>query len=372
MPIGSYISKAKASILYILQILENYSSKENPLSAKQIQIKLAEEPYNMPLDRDTIKATLEELQSFYDEGIICSGITEQNNGKDYKYAWYYNKPFTDEEIVSLIDDVLNSLNKKQEEALRVSKKLTNMLSPTYQLKYEYISDKKVIDKDNVNYETFIILNQLIDYTKDVNKTDEFIHVSFYFATHKEEKGKIVRKYSNKRYNVIPISVVEVNKYYYLIAIHENSDRLYHYRIDLMSELDKEEKVSDNKKIKNIIRDNIGREFKINKYINNHLYMFYESEEFHGIKNNVREITLKLYKKDNIGLTFFVDAFGNNYEIIQSNKNYSIVKVKCIPSALVLFIKQYMDRVEVLKPIEVRKVVYDDIEKDMKILLQRNQ
>lgn len=371
MPIGSYISKAKASILYILQILENYSSKENPLSAKEIQSKLAEDPYNMNLDRDTVKATLEELQAFYDEDIICCDITEQSGGKEYKYAWYYNKPFSDDEIVALIDDVLNSLNKKQDEALRVSKKLTNMLSPTYQLKYEFILEKKIIDKDNLNFETLLILNDLIDYTKDINKTDEFVKVSFYFATHKEEKERIVRKLSKNRYTVIPISVVEVNKHYYLIAVHENSNRLYHYRIDLISDLDKEEKVTDYKSVKKIIRDKIGREFEIKKYINNHLYMFYESESFHGIKNDVRDVTLKLYKKDNIGLTFFVDVFGNNYEIIKSNKNYSIVKVKCIPSALVLFVKQYMDRIEVVKPLDVRKAVYKVIKEDLEILLKRN-
>ncbi len=64
-------------------------------------------------------------------------------------------------------------------------------------------------------------------------------------------------------------------------------------------------------------------------------------------------------------TFLYDYFGEGFTYIQTEKMPpydDIVKVRCSPYGIVNWALQYSDRVEVVAPEEVRKLVKEKIEK----------
>lgn len=67
---------------------------------------------------------------------------------------------------------------------------------------------------------------------------------------------------------------------------------------------------------------------------------------------------KIPGKPQSSLTFLWDIFGDNWEPISGTETDEqiAVQVSCLPSAAVQFAWQYMDRVRVLEPEEVKKQV----------------
>lgn len=100
-----------------------------------------------------------------------------------------------------------------------------------------------------------------------------------------------------------------------------------------------------------------RDFRINPVIEEdyqtaHLHMFYE-----GPKERPRQIRLRVKKipgKLDASMTFLQDHFGTHWRPVVSSETDTALEiwVKCLPSAMALFVRQYMDRVRV--PEEVAK------------------
>lgn len=101
-------------------------------------------------------------------------------------------------------------------------------------------------------------------------------------------------------------------------------------------------------------------------------MYYESE-----KNKVREIRLKvnkIRKYPSASMTFLQDAFGRNWKTDPKTENDESVEVlvKCVPSAMLVFVRQHMRDVMVLAPEDVKNMVNDEIEKDLNEYIKKSK
>ena len=341
--------KNKALTLYILKILQDKSSKDNPMSVSQIGKELQKEPYRGYLNkkvphRDTIKAHLEELRAFYnDEYIYCKERSKKDKSI-YSHAWYYKHSLSDKDIKIIMHSILYSPTIAEKEKGELANRLKNVLSTEALIKFDYISSSdKIPTKTHMpRKETIDILNRLIDITFK-NRQKQLIYetrIKFHFNRYEIKNNKLnlvpIRK---DKYELLPLQIVEVDHRYYLIGYHKGGTHLYHYRIDLMSDMESYEKGYYGGKTKTSLINLVSSKKKLKKYIQEHPYMFYEN----GEDNTVKEITFKLDDSKGRGLTRFVDVFGEDFKIVKSvsseKEKYFVVKVNCVKSAAENFVKQ---------------------------------
>lgn len=342
--IGSPRQKNKALTLYILKILQDKTSEKNPMTAAQIGKELLKEPYNFKKipHRDTIKAHLEELRAFYNDEYIYCKEKRKSDENVYTYAWYFKHSFSDEDTKKIMHSILYSPTIAEEEKGELVNSLKNVLSPEALIRFDYISssDKIPTRTSEPRKETIDILNRLIDITFKNRKKP--LHqetvIRFHFNKYDIQNKKLVLiPVKEEKYELVPLQIVEVNHLYYLIGYRDNGKHLYHYRIDLISDMESYERGFYSNKTKTSLIKKVSSKKQLKKYICEHPFMYYER----GDDNVVQEVTIKLDDSTGRGLTSFVDVFGDDFEVIKTvNKNkekYFIVKVNCVKSAAINFV-----------------------------------
>lgn len=153
----------------------------------------------------------------------------------------------------------------------------------------------------------------------------------------------------------PYHLVVYHDNYYCIGLKKDDKRIWHYRVDLMSDIE-------------IVRDEDGkivpveiREFEglpicnaywdPEKYMAEHLNMAYDEPQ---------DIRIKIKDTD---YTVLHDWFGDHYEKTneECGKGFDIVKVRTSPSMIVHWAMQYGTRVEVLDE-EIRKSIREEVKR----------
>ncbi|MGE9993612.1 WYL domain-containing protein [Peptoniphilaceae bacterium SGI.137] len=158
----------------------------------------------------------------------------------------------------------------------------------------------------------------------------------------------------------PYHLVVYHDNYYCIGLKVEDKRIWHYRLDLMSDIE-------------IIKDEEGKIIPIElsdfeglplfnaswdpeKYMSEHLYMAYD--ELQDIKIKIR----------NTDFTIIHDWFGDHYdkvyEMIEKDDKeneivYSVVKVRTSPSMIVHWAMQYGTKVEIMDE-EIREAICNNI------------
>ena len=191
--------------------------------------------------------------------------------------------------------------------------------------------------------------------------NKFAQVQFIFNRYNDEheltptRNRFVRTLS-------PYHIVVYQDNYYCIGKKQGDDRVWHYRIDLMSEIE-------------IIRDEDGMIVPIEitafeglpisntqwdpeLYMSEHLFMGYDAP---------RCIKIKILSTD---YTLLHDSFGDHYEKIKScmEKNdkgktlqYDIVEVRTSPEMIVQWAMQQGSKVEIMDK-KIRAAIRKEIEK----------
>lgn len=164
---------------------------------------------------------------------------------------------------------------------------------------------------------------------------------------------------NEIHTLSPYHLVVYHDNYYCIGMKKNDKRIWHYRVDLMSDV---ELVYDPKSKKRSVMEvapfeglPIGnRSWNPEKYMAEHLYMGYDEPE---------TIHVKIRNTD---YTILHDWFGNHYKKIESGEDgYDIVKIETSPYMIIHWAMQYGDRVEILND-DIREKLRTEIEKLKKL------
>ena len=316
--------------LVILQTLAEKSSKEHPISCKDIVEILIEK---FPIERKSVERILKQLKF---AGVPINGVNEVTDEYDEIEKCYrisrggvwLEKDFSDENLQLLIDSVLYSKYISQTEAEGLIKKIRRMGSESFRRK-----NKGIAKLD------FVYHARETGFFKELNVIQQAIadekKVKFQYGKYQaSSKGIEITEREN---TVSPYHLVFSNGKYYLIGYLHEKDQIWHFRVDKIfkAKLLDEARKPD--------RDTMLKEFSsIGDYLLTHPNLF---------TGNPSSCVFKV-ESDQIG--HVIDTFGENYTILKSDKRTTTISLNCNQDDAYYWALQFSSIVEVLEPQELRE------------------
>lgn len=326
-------SGQKIKLLYIVKILTEFTDEEHPLSATEICDKLLK--YNVTAERKAIYDDIECLLGFgYD--IIQTRVPK--NG--YFLA---SRDFELPEIFLLCDAVRTAKFVSEKKTHELISKLENMLS-VYQsnrnIRGIFIDGKSKTKNEEIFYNIDRI-NTAIESGKKITFK--------YGKRVLSQDRQITTEYKIRK--VSPYAMTWQDDYYYLIGNYEKYDNLMHLRIDRISSVE--------------ICDEPIRSFSdVSDYKDTFDVADYTKKLFGMFGGETTDIKLRCSKSM---LEQVSDRFGDNVFITNLTDDSFDFGVKAaISEGLVTWIMNYGEKIEVIKPDNLRQMVADRAEKIIKV------
>lgn len=380
-------------ILEILKILQRETDEYTSISQSEILMlmKEHEHPCSARTLTDYLKVLMKELNpeddGFEDERytisdykIITKGLEEKLHAKESglfeggrkKFqlrGLRYNQLFSFEELNQVVESVLLLKNIDSVSKEKLIRKLQSLSSVNYPKYSPFISEttgkisksiSSVFEDSRID-EIAVRRNLKIIRSAIEAENGSGRKIAFNFNGYNEEKQLVPRKNilgEDMVYIASPYYVILYNGKYYLICSVEPYDNVSFYRVDLMSNITDQTKVSvlDNQKLvsekRKPKRDISGLPLEWNddvatNFQTEHLYMYY---------GEPCKIILK-FDKDRY--TLLHDYFGDKYQFIRHiDEQWDEVAVKCVPKAMEAWALQCADYVEVLSPRELRNSILE--------------
>lgn len=310
----------KQIILYVLEILIKYSDEQHLLRREDI-ISILKDEYNIESERKSISTYIDLLiDAGYD-------IVKMKNG-----VALYSRKFEPSEITLLIDSIYTSKSINDKTVKKLIPKLTNDLSIYHKKDFAnvYKSNESINRTSNAdvlyNVET---INEAISNNK---------RISFQYKN-------VIKKYP---YKVSPYYLVVNNSRYYLICNYDYFNQLSSYRVDLIKDI----KILDD--VRSELNKIPGYEngFKIEEYINEHIYPF-----------SGKPISVRLKILNEKALDAVYDWFGINVKVLKID-DITYVDLKVDEYSIIYWCLQYSSEVELISPLDVRDKIKDKIKEMM--------
>ncbi len=315
------------------------------------------------LNPEDVDGYVYENASIEDYVIIAKGLEEKLKARDFGLttegskklqlrSLRYNQILSFAELNQVIEGVLFLKSIDDESKEKIIRKLITLSSknfPKYSIAgvFEDSRVDEIALKNNLQ-----VIRTAIEANKGAG-----LKISFYFNGYDENKKLKARVDANGaklRYVVNPYYIIMYNGKPYLICATEPHDNVAIYRIDLMSEITTEIKVSlakDGKMISEKRRPKseikgLPMEWnskEASKFQTEHLYMYYGKPE---------SISLKI---DKDRYTLLHDYFGDRYQFVEHiDDTWDCIEVECVPDAMISWAMQCSDFVEVLQPESLRQ------------------
>ncbi len=285
-------NEKKLKILYIKDILENYSSMDTPLNAQDIINYLAD--YEIEAER---KSIYDDINALIDYGLDINRLSGRNGG------FYLNKrDFSSEEISTLLSTFSSSKYVSIRSVLDMKEKLSPLLGKNNLNKL-----KQLIYVPNRVNQSYTILFRNIEKISSAILAQDIISFKYQEWIINTDEGRVSYSLKNKHddlnYKVYPLAIVYFEQNYYFIAIDLFDEHIKHFRLDKVIELNIVESAPNEIK-------KLGTRFDPAKYSTSVFDMF-----------NGEEKTIRLkFHKDMIGV--MIEKFGENLIILKDNdKDY---------------------------------------------------
>ena len=221
--------------------------------------------------------------------------------------------------------------------IRVCKE-TNIYSKS-RFKYVHKIDNVNKTKNKQVFFNIDTINEAIDTSKKISFTyNELV-----------ENGKLVPRKNGKVYEVSPYFMAVNKGRYYLICNYEPYEELSNYRVDLITNIQVSDK--DLKQLKELEKYKNG--IDIGKYISEHIYMFSGD----SVRFKVRLCDDKV-KND------IVDWFGESVSFSKEGKENFAYFISN-ENAGYYWCMQYLEKVELIEPIEIREKLVKNVENSLK-------
>ena len=329
----AYSGNKKLSIIYILEILKEFSDEKHPLTQNEILKKLYNQ-YGMECERKSVGANIDNLIEAGYDIVKCDG-----GG-----CYLGEREFEQSEISFLVDAVFSSRAIDSVKSKKLAEKISAFSSKFNQKKYNYIykSDEISRTSNKQLFYTIDILHDAIEQKKQV----EFSYDRPYISKENIEKQQ------NKKYVVNPYFLVNNQGRYYLVCNCDKYCDIANYKLEQIKDIKILE--TDAKPITKVKGFENG--LNISKYANENIYMFSADSV---------NATLKLY--DEYTVSIILDWFGKNASVYQKNGEL-FADVKANDKAIVYWCLQYGEHVELLSPQVVRdkiKAAIDNMAKRYK-------
>ena len=313
----------KALNMLILEILEQYTDSDHPLTQVEI-VDLLEKNYGVPCTRQTVKNNLMLLGEMGYEISMEGGIC------------LMSRQFENAELRMLIDSVLFSRTLSGKQAKRLIEKLTGLGNKYFRAKVKHVCHlPKLIHSDNKQ----VLLN--LDVLNDAIEQERKVRFTY------NSYGKDFQLHPRRKepYIVNPYQMVANQGRYYLLCSYDTSNRLSHYRLDYMTKLEMlDEKVKPMDQMEDFVQG-----YSLPKHMAEHIYMF--SSPSVQVKMRVSE-----YK-----MGALIDWFGKEFRIVQEESGKLIVSVACNKLAMRYWALQYGEYAEILEPESLRDDIRDAVD-----------
>lgn len=307
----------KSSVLYVLDILNQYTDSNHCLTYADIANKLSS-LYGIDIERKTIARDIDILL-FKGYDIVKRG----NLG-----VYLASRNFEEGELLYLIDAIYSSRSIPTKYAKDLVGKLTSDYSIYDKKRYNYLEkldDDSKTDNKQLFY-TIEVINEAIEKGKKVE---------FQYSAYGLNK-KLELKYDGKKFKINPYYMVNNHGKYYLVCNYDKYDNLANYKIECISNI----KIID-EPIRPLSSIPGQENFSIKQYMKEHIYM---------VAGNSVNATIKIDDKKRIN--DIIGWFGDGLSIYtQCNQIYATLTVN--EEALVYWALQYGEHVEVVSPQSTR-------------------
>ena len=280
----------KLKLLYIVEILEQMSDEEHPISTAKLIDELAK--HDIGAERKSIYDDIEQLKDFGFD--IITNKSKRDGG-------YYlaSRKFELSELKLLVDSVQASRFITAKKSRELINKLESFVSQYDQSKLKrdvYVNNRIKSENESIYY----VINDIYEAMR-LNKK-----IAFKYMDWNVDKTMVARK-DGREYEVSPFALTIKDENYYLIAFDQESDIIKHYRVDKIREA-------------HILKaDRTGNErfenFDVATYSNRSFGMF-----------SGETITVSL-KFENKYAGLIIDRFGTEIDIRSVDVNISIARVE---------------------------------------------
>lgn len=310
----------KLALLRILQILEEYSDYRHPLKQEDIANRL-EQYYSIILERKAIGRNLSLLkEAGYD---IVS---------DRRGCYLESREFDDSELHMLIDGVLSSKYITAKHSKDLIEKLCSLSNRYFRAHVKNIWSVNEWSKTD---------NCALFYNIEVIDTAIEKELQISFCYNKYGIDKKLHKTSDQR--VTPYQMVLHNQRYYLIACNEKWKELVHYRLDRITNICLTDLPAT--PLRALQGHENGLDYK--EYATALPYMFTDRPEMIDFLADTEII-------DQV-----IDWFGLDAQIKQCGDKLK-VRAKVSPMAMEYWAMQYLNFVEIISPVSLRKRIADNL------------
>lgn len=321
----------KSSVLYVLDILKEYTDKDHSLTYNEIASKL-NNIYGIEVERRTVARDIDILiDKHYD--VVKRG----NNGVSL-----LSRDFEEGELLYLIDAIYSSRSIPARYTHDLVKKLTKDISKYERIKLNHLEkiDNDVRTDNKQLFFNIEMLNEAIEKGKKVE---------FQYGVYGIDKIMKPKK-DGKVYKVSPYFLTNNHGKYYLVCNNDKYENIGNYKIDNILNI----KIlnEDIKEVKSLPGQ---QDFTIKKYLSEHVYMMAG-----------KSVTVKMKILEEERVNDVVDWFGNKIFLSKDKDGHTFVILNINEDALIFWALQYGKSVEVVEPKETRKKIKNLLEE----MLQR--
>lgn len=359
----------KELVCAILEILREKTDKDHPMTAEELRGVLAQS-YDLEPDKDTVAAALTALREHYrGPGKVRSKGTEKSDGKFYTYAHYLERDFSAEEVEMLINDAMFSRMRTPGQAKSLIRKLKGLAGPYHRkdLAYADFLPFSLYTANTLVQRNILLIQRVISW--NLHKKDRERVISFRFNGYGSDH-KIHEVPKGAYQNFLPLKIFEAYGSYYVTGLLDGDSRRWNFRLDLMTWVDRQERDKDRDEAREKVIETIGSVDALAQYLTQHLYMAYEGkgEKVETVYLQVEKIFReneqgeREYYKPLASMTILHDTFGENYEVLFENDRYVDIRVQGVLWGITSFVRQYIDRVRVTGPEDVKAKVEASLRK----------
>lgn len=319
----------KASLLYVLKVIEEYTDENHLMTYQMIGEKLYSR-YGVDIERKTIASSIDILAEHGYDIVKC--------GKNGLYLG--TRDYEDGELLFLIDAIYSSKSMPTKYAKDLAARLTKSFSKYEKKKFnhlEKIDDGTTTDNKQIFY-TIELLNDAIEQKKKVE---------FQYASYNLNK-ELMLKDSGKVYKVSPYFMLNNRGKYYLVCNYDKYNDISNFKIECIANVKILEE--DSKSIEEVC----GKEnFSVKQYIKEHIYM-----------TSGKTINAKIKVSEEKRVNDVIDWFGKDV-FVQKIGDEIFVQLQVNENALVYWALQYGEHVEIVEPFEARQKIKESLQMILK-------
>ena len=324
----------KLKLLYLKEILEKYSDEQHVLNSNDIAERLENE-YGLVCERKSIYKDIEVLMDY---GMDIIKTRTPKNG------YFVASGSFELAEIRLLSDAVQAADfitkQKTKKLIEKIEGFTSIYQADVLKKQVYIDNRAKSTNESIYY--------VIDKLDEAIKSGKKVH--FVYSRRKIDEKYAARK-ETRTFTLSPYALIWSNDHYYLVANNEKYDNLMNVRIDRISQVE-------------VLDQKVRPMDEVCAYTHYFDAADYAAKTFNMFSGDLQMIELKC---SNGIIEQMFDRFGERINTRRADDTHFLLRTEAsISGGLVSWIMQFGTDLEVIAPVELKKMVADKAEKILAI------